>query len=57
MVMKYPWIAEAIIDWGIDPSKHQGDEIICDECKVKGKICDKLSELSEIISNKIKEED
>ena len=55
--MKYPWIAEAIIDWGIDPCKHKGDEIFCDDCKLKGKICEKLSELSKIISNKIKEED
>ena len=57
MVMKYPWIAEAIIDWGIDSCKYKGDEIICNECSLRGEICDKLLELSKIISQKIKEED
>ena len=55
--MKYPWIAEAIIDWGIDPCKYKGDEIICNECSLKGEICDKLSELAAIIANEIKEEE
>ena len=55
--MIYPWIAEAIIDWGIDTCKYKGDEIICNECSLKGEICDKLSELAAIISNEIKEEE
>ena len=52
--MEYPWIAEAIMDWAIDPCKHKGDEIICDKCELKGEICEKLSELAEIIGDKIK---
>ena len=54
--MEYPWIAEAIIDWNIDPCKHKGNEMICDKCALRGEICEKLSELATIISNKIKEE-
>ena len=53
--MKYPWIAEAIMDWTIDPCKHKGDEIICNECELQGEICERLSELAAIISNEIKE--
>ena len=53
--MKYPWIAEAIMDWAIDPCKHKGDEIICNECELQGEICERLSELAAIISNEIKE--
>ena len=55
--MEYPWIAEAILDWEVDPCKHKGNEINCDECELYGEICEKLSELAMIISNKIKEED
>ena len=55
--MKYPWIAEAIMDWAIDPCKYKGDEIICNECSLRGEICDKLSELVAIISNEIKKEE
>ena len=57
MVMKYPWIAEAIMDWKIDPCKYKGNEINCDNCALKGKICKKLSELATIISDKLKEEE
>ena len=53
--MKYPWIAEAIMDWEIDPCKHKGNEIICDKCELRGEICEKLSELATIIFSKIKE--
>ena len=53
--MKYPWIAEAIMDWAIDPCKHKGDEIICNECELQGEICERLSELSAIIFSEIKE--
>ena len=55
MVMKYPWIAEAIMDWSIDPCKYKGDEIICNKCELEGEICERLSELSAIIFSKIKE--
>ena len=57
MVMKYPWIAEAILDWEVYPCKHKGNEINCDKCELYGEICEKLSELAMIISNKIKKED
>ena len=55
--MKYPWIAEAITDWKLEHCKHKGNEMFCNNCALEGEICDKLLELSEIISNKIKEED
>ena len=55
--MKYPWIAEAILDWEVYPCKHKGNEINCDKCELYGEICEKLSELAMIISNKIKKED
>ena len=57
MVMEYPWIAEAIMDWEIDPCKRKGNKIFCDNCALRGEICEKLLELSEIISQKIREED
>ena len=57
MVMKYPWIAEAITDWKLEHCKHKGNEMFCNNCALEGEICDKLLELSEIITNKIKEED
>ena len=53
--MEYPWIAEAIMDWGIDPCEYKGNEIICDKCELRGEICEKLSELTTIIFSKIKE--
>ena len=52
--MIYPWIAEAIMDWGVDSCKRKGNEIICDKCELRGEICEKLSELAMIIANKIK---
>ena len=55
--MEYPWIAEAIMDWEIDPCKRKGNKIFCDNCALRGEICEKLLELSEIISQKIREED
>ena len=55
--MEYPWIAEAILDWEVYPCKHNGNEIICDKCELYGEICEKLSELAMIISNKMKKED
>ena len=55
--MKYPWIAEAIMDWGIDLCKYKGSKINCNDCKLRGKICKELSELAIIISDKLKEED
>ena len=54
MVMEYPWIAEAIIDWETYPCNHKGNEIFCDNCELRGEICEKLSELAEIIGDKIK---
>ena len=53
MVMKYPWIAEALIDWEIDPCKHKGREIDCDKCALKGELCEKLLEVATIISDKL----
>ena len=55
--MEYPWIAEALIEWEIEPCKRKGREMDCDKCVLKGEICEKLSELAMIISNKIKKED
>ena len=55
--MKYPWIAEALIEWKINFCRHKGEEIFCNECELRGKICEKLSELAIIIADKIKEED
>ena len=54
--MKYPWIAEAIIEWKINFCRCKGKEIFCNECEFDGEICDKLSELAKIITNKIKDE-
>ena len=54
--MKYPWIAEAIIEWKINFCRYKGEEIFCNECEFDGEICDKLSELAKIITNKIKDE-
>ena len=54
--MKYPWIAEAIIEWKINFCRYKGEEIFCNECEFDGEICDKLSELAKIIANKIKDE-
>ena len=51
--MKYPWIAEALIDWEIDPCKHKGREIDCDKCALKGELCEKLLEVATIIADKI----
>ena len=53
--MEYPWIAEAIMDWEIYPCNHKGNEIICNECVLSGETCERLSELAEIISSKVKE--
>ena len=55
--MKYPWIAEAIIEWKINFCRCKGKEIFCNECELDGEICDKLTELAKIITNKIKEEE
>ena len=55
--MEYPWIAEALIEWETEPCKRKGREMDCDKCALKGEICEKLSELAMIISNKIKKED
>ena len=56
--MEYPWITEAIIDWKINTCcNYKGDEIFCNKCELRGKICEKLSELAIIIADKIKEED
>ena len=51
--MEYPWIAEAIMDWEIEPCKCKGHEMDCDKCELKGEICEKLLELAAIISSKI----
>ena len=55
--MKYPWIAEAIIEWKSGICKHKGDVLFCKDCNLDGKICEKLSELAKDINDKIKEED
>ena len=54
---KYPWIAEAIIEWKMGFCRYKGKEIFCGECELNCEICDKLSELATIIADKIKEED
>ena len=53
MVMEYPWIAEALMDWKIDPCKRKGREMDCDKCVLRGEICEKLLEVVTIISDKI----
>ena len=55
--MKYPWIAEAIIEWKKGSCRYEDEEVFCSECKLNCKICDELSELATTIANKIKEED
>ena len=55
--MKYPWIAEAIIEWKINFCRYKGKEILCNECEFDGEICNKLSELAKIITIKIKDEE
>ena len=55
--MKYPWIAEAIIEWKINLCRYKGEEMFCNECELDGEICSRLLELAKLISNKIKEEE
>ena len=55
MVMKYPWIADAIIEWNINFCRYKGGNIFCNECELDGEICSKLLELAKLISNKIKD--
>ena len=58
MVMeKYPWVAEAIMEWKLVSCRHKGEETFCDECGFAGEICDKLSELAEIIIDDIEDEE
>ena len=54
---KYPWVAEAILEWKLVSCRRKGEEIFCDECGFAGEICDKLSELAEIIINDIEDEE
>ena len=53
---KYPWVAEAILEWKLVTCRHKGEETFCDECGFNGEICDKLSELAKIIINDIENE-
>ena len=55
--MKYPWIAEAIMEWKMDTCRYEDEEVFCGECELNCEICDKLSELAIIITDKIKKED
>ena len=57
MVMKYPWVAEAIIEWKINFCRCEGKELFCNECGFYGEICDKLLELAEIIIDKKEDEE
>ena len=54
--MKYPWIAEAIIEWKINLCRYKGEEMFCNECELDGEICSRLLELAKLISNKMKDE-
>ena len=55
--MKYPWIAEAIIEWKLGNCEHEGEEIFCNECGFNNEICDKLSEIAKIVLNDIEDEE
>ena len=58
MVMKCPWIAEAVIDWKLEFCRHKGtEETYCNECQLNGKICEKLSELAITIADEMKREE
>ena len=55
--MKYPWIAEKIIEWKLGTCEHEGEEIFCNECGFNNEICDKLSEIAQIVLNDIEDEE
>lgn len=52
---KYPRVAEAIIEWKLVTCRRKGEETFCNECGFNGEICNKLSELAEIIIKDIEE--
>ena len=54
---KYPWIADAIMDWKVNTCTHKGDKINCRKCKLRGEACKKIFELATIISKKVQEEE
>ena len=54
---KYPWIAEAILEWEMNICSHKGEKLYCDECMLDGKICGMIVDLAKTIEDKIKEEE
>ena len=54
--MKYPWIAEKIIECYLCSSDLEGEELFCVECGFNNEICAILSDIAKIVLNAIVDE-